>query len=275
MKFSDINDILAREVGKAEVRTPDRKKPVKVSAYIRKGVLVHLAMRENSNGSGAYPSKSRIARELECSRRVVQLALDSLQNPTRYGPPLISCVGTRRTRKGPVDIFKIDLTAVALLPKVKRDDDEEEIVTSEVRTEFTSGVNDIHSKGERGSQVGANEVHTEPQTEPYNNQKKTKAGASQQEATEDPDTTGQFYEFTRTYPKRGEPTAVLRAWEGAMERGHDPGEIAKAAHLLQRAVAADPSKAQYLPKPDVWLRNEGWEDVQQEDYDEQLRRRAR
>lgn len=261
MKFSDINDILTREVGAAEVHTSRRKKPAPVSAFIRKTVLVHLAMRENSDGSGAYPSKSRIARELECSRRAVQLALDTLQEPTRYVPPLINRVGTRRTRKGPVDIFKIDLAAVALLPKVKRDDDEEEIVTPQVRTEFTSGVNDIHSKGELGSQVGVNDIHTEPHTEPQNNQKKTKPhGSQQKQADEEQDNVSLLHAFIKAYPKKGEAIEVLRAWENAIDRNHDPQIIVKAAEHLKRAVEAGVIQAKYQPKPQEWLRNDGWDE---------------
>lgn len=261
MKFSDINEILAREVGGAEVHTPDRKEPAKVSAFIRKGVLVNLAIRENSDGSGAYPSKSRIARELECSRRVVQLALDTLQEPTRYGPPLINRVGTKRTRKGPVDIFKIDLTAVALLPKVKRDDDEEEIITPEVRTEFTSGVNDIHSRDERGSQVGVNDIHTEPHTEPQNNQKETKPHGSQQNhADEEQDNVSLLHAFIKAYPKKGEPIEVLRAWENAIDRGHNPRLIVTGAEGLRRAVEAGIIETRHQPKPQDWLRKDGWDE---------------
>lgn len=78
---------------------------------MRKAVLIRMADRANDDGSGIYTSKSRIAAELECSRRTVQTTVQELE-----ADGLLFAVGKKTGQHGYTIIYQISVQNVHLLP---------------------------------------------------------------------------------------------------------------------------------------------------------------
>lgn len=82
-----------------------------VGSPVRKAVLMYMAGCAGDDGNGIWPSKSRMAEELEMGRRTVQEAIEAL-----LAARLIEFAGKRPHRNGYTDEYRIVLSNVEALP---------------------------------------------------------------------------------------------------------------------------------------------------------------
>lgn len=77
----------------------------------RKAILMAFASRCNDDGTGAYPSKVRLAEEIECSRQTIHDTIEKLTNEGFLKP-----AGYVRTGHGKVVRYDLHLPKIMCLP---------------------------------------------------------------------------------------------------------------------------------------------------------------
>ena len=90
----------------------------RAGSMARKAILAYLAERANDDGSGIWPSKPRVAREVECSKQTV---IDTFKAFVAEG--LLSEVGKRKTGRGYVVEYTLNIRAIEALPNALEDDE--------------------------------------------------------------------------------------------------------------------------------------------------------
>src|SRR5690625_1955113 len=134
-----------------------------VGSATRKSVLLYMADKAADDGSGIWTSKANIARDLELSRRAVQLAIQEL---IRTG--LVIEAGQRGCKHGYTVEYAILPQAVDNLPSTRGQAVDKTFSTSERGSPRESGARGTR---ERGSPHPVNQVHP---NHPYKNTTTTK-----------------------------------------------------------------------------------------------------
>jgi hypothetical protein len=208
-------------------------------------VLLYLVVRAAADGTDIFPTKQRIASELSLSKRSIQLAITTLLLPTPFGgPPILHKDGEVMTRKGPADKYRIDVEALWKLPEIEVDDDVLK------RTEFTSGVNDVHLTREPSSSHPVNDIHPERPSE-----KPMKDLVKDRQVFSAPEDKG-FNAFVTAFPEKPEDYENTRqAYRQALNRGATDEAIKSAALSFARQV----ERGLRSPvSPSHWLQRDEW-----------------
>ncbi len=129
-----------------------------VGSMARKAILNYCADRANDDGSGIWASKTRIALEVECSKRTV---IDTIKGLCADG--LMREAGKRKVGHGYVVVYAINVRAVSALPNAVPD--EEIFAPPEVEDgeDFTGAdlhpCNQFTPRGETGSPQEVKPLH--------------------------------------------------------------------------------------------------------------------
>ncbi len=99
----------------------------KIGSMVKKAVMVYCAERANDDGSGIWASKTRIAKELECSKKTVIEAMRDL-----VADGLLIEAGQRKVTNGFVVIYDICIPKVKSLESVITEDEATGPITKEV-----------------------------------------------------------------------------------------------------------------------------------------------
>lgn len=122
----------------------------KVGSMARKAILAYCAERANDDGSGMWAAKSRIASEVECSKKTV---IETIKAFVSEG--LMVEVGRRSTGNGFVVEYDLDIAAIKALP----DAIEDRFSTSEDKGSKLNRSPQFTPKGEASSPQEVKPLH--------------------------------------------------------------------------------------------------------------------
>jgi len=221
-----------------------------IGSATMKAVMLLMADSASDDGSGVWISKANLARDLELSKRAVQLAVQSFEDRG-----LLVAVGQKACRNGFTVEYQINLSAVEALPSTRES-------RSPVTGESDSPVNPIHpypcTRFTPTRESHSPKPSLEPSLEPP---------IAREQLTllsEDPEPTkkDRFSDFWRVYPKKAGKPAAQRAFDKAVKAGIDPQAIIDGAKRYARWLnEAGPGEFRpHAKHPQGWITDERWTD---------------
>jgi len=217
-----------------------------------KGVLLYMADNASDDGTGIWTSKGNIARDLELSKRAVQIAI---QNLMEFGIVLED--GTRKCVNGFTMEYSICLDTLNRLPSTREN-------LSKGTGEPHSPVNHIHGYG-RTTFTGTGEPHSpKPSLEPSLEPSKERDGLFDAMETPEAKKSGDgFDEFWNAYPKKAGKPAAQKAYQKAIKNGAAPDAIITGAkrYALWLSTGGPKDFRPTVKFPQGWLNDERWNDA--------------
>jgi biotin operon repressor len=227
-----------------------------------KGVLLYMADNASDDGTGIWTSKANIARDLELSKRSVQLSIQSL-----IDRGIVFEDGKRKCVNGFTVQYSIRLNVLNSLPSTRDD-------KLKLTGEPHSPVNHIHLTGEPHSPLPVNPIHLtgEPHSpkpslnhplEPSLNHPCADAdlfGAKVPTDAKEP--IDRFEEFWKAYPKQSGKPSARKNFDKAVKDGADPDAIITGAKRYALWLSSGgPKDFRPIAKwPQGWLSDERWND---------------
>lgn len=219
----------------------------RVGSMARKAILAYCAERANDDGTGVWPAKTTVAREVECSKQTV---IDVFRQFVSEG--LLIEVGKRTTGNGYVVCYDLNIDAIKAL------DD----AISEVET--TGPILDRSSQlTPRGQATGPQEVKPVDPNRPLTVPKPSIGREGLFDSLEDgrPKSDG-FEDFWSVFPKKAGKEDAQKAWRKAITIAPAETIIAAAARYADWLNSGGPGEFRPQVKfPQGWLNGKRWEDA--------------
>ena len=238
----------------------------KVGSMARKSILAYCAERANDDGSGVWPAKSTVAKEVECSKQTV---IDTFRAFANEG--LLIEVGRRKTGNGFVVMYDMNIAAIRALPDAISDE--------ELTGPILDGSNELTP---RGQATGPQEVKpvdpNRPLTvlKPSNSAREKEPSLFSEDPTPEkkPNVAEMFERFWKVYPKKEGKKKASENFARAIKAGADPEAIIAGARRYAAACVGEDPK--FIKWPQGWLTDERWNDgpPQEELTPAQIRLRA-
>lgn len=224
----------------------------KVGSMARKSILAYCAERANDDGSGVWPAKSTVAKEVECSKQTV---IDTFRAFANEG--LLIEVGRRKTSNGFVVMYDMSIAAIRALPDAISDE--------ELTGPILDGSNELTP---RGQATGPQEVKPVDPNRPLTVLKPSNSARDEPDLFSDKlspteevkpkaSIEEKFKEFWKVFPKKIAPDKSRRNFERAVKSGVDPDLIISAA---RRYAQSDAVQRGFVKHPQGWLTDERWND---------------
>ena len=224
----------------------------KVGTATLKAVLLYMADAASDDGSGIWTSKANMARDLEVSKRAVQLSIQSL-----IERGLCFESGQRKCANGFTHEYSLNLEVLAGLPS-----------TREKPVDNLPQVNPIHPTGEPHSRVGVNPIH--PTGEPHSpkpslnhpiepsNEPSLFPDIVQKQNTENME--DQFIEFWKAYPKPDDKQRTRKLYYALMRSK----EISHQDLMLRLEAykQSDTVQRGFIRNSGTWLSKRTWENIE-------------
>lgn len=219
-----------------------------IGSATTKAVLLLMADSASDDGGGVWISKANISRDLELSKRAVQLAVGQL-----IEAGIIAEVGQKPCRHGFTVEYRIVLEALAALPSTREPH-------SPLTGEPDARVNVVHPMGRTTFTPTREPRSPKPSLEPSLEPSICLEGDlfGKQAAAEKPKADDLFSDFWAVYPKKVGKAAALKNWNKAMKSGASPSEIIAAAKVYADHTAG--KDAAYIKNPEGWITARRWED---------------
>jgi hypothetical protein len=218
----------------------------RVGSMARKAILAYCAERANDDGTGVWPAKTTVAREVECSKQTV---IDVFRQFVSEG--LLIEVGKRTTGNGYVVCYDLNIDAIKAL------DD----AISEVET--TGPILDRSSQlTPRGQATGPQEVKPVDPNRPLTVLKPSIGREGLFDSLEDgrPKSDG-FEDFWKVYPQKSGKEDAQKAWRKAITIAPAETIIAAAVRYAEWLNSGGPGEFRPQVKfPQGWLNGKRWED---------------
>jgi len=222
-----------------------------IGSATMKAVILLMADSASDDGSGVWASKANIARDLELSKRAVQLAVQGLATAG-----IVFEVGKRRCLNGFTIEYSINLLALNSLPHTR---ESQQVLTGEPH----SPVNTIHPTHAPRSPDTCT-TFTQTILEPSLNHPKEREGLfDAKDAPKVARNAQGFDEFWNVYPKKKARPAAEKAFYKAIKNGADPASIITGAKRYALWLSSGGPK-DFRPEakfPQGWLNDERWNDA--------------
>ncbi len=228
-----------------------------VGSPTRKSILLYMAGCASDDGTGIWCSKATIARDLEYTKRTIQLAVDEI-----LAAGLIQECGSRRCAHGYTVEYRICLDVVKCLPsthaegskKRKIKHPELPLEPQETTGASDSPVKEIHPTRESDSPHGVNLFHPNHT-------------GTVREYVCGRDVVSAFERFWKVYPRPRDRDLSLKEFREAVNAGAVPEAIVRAAeaYALDNRENLKGHKRQYIAYSDNWLKARRWKDAGEQD----------
>jgi hypothetical protein len=211
----------------------------------RKAILAYCAERANDDGTGVWPAKTTVAREVECSKQTV---IDVFRQFVSEG--LLVEVGKRTTGNGYVVSYDLNIAAITAL------DD----AISEAET--TGPILDRSSQlTPKGQATGPQEVKPVDPNRPLTVPEPSISLFKEEDAPKAEKADDSFHRFWTVYPSKAGKDEAQAAWAKAIKRAPPEIIIAAAARYADWLNSGRPGEF----RPNVkfaqgWLNASRWKD---------------
>lgn len=231
----------------------------RVGSMARKTILAYCAERANDDGSAVWASKTRIAKEVECSRQTV---VDTMKSFVEEG--LLSEVGHRKTKNGYVIEYRMNVAAIRALDDALDDPFSVEDPTCpnlDMSNELTAKCQATGQQSVKPLDTNRPETVQKPSDSPKPPEGASDLFSASGEEVEEQTEPDHFDEFWKVYPKKAGKPAAQKAWAKAIKRASAQTIIDGARRYAHWLSQAGPKEFRPIPKfPQGWLNDDRWAD---------------
>jgi len=231
----------------------------RVGSMAKKSILAYCAERANDDGTAVWASKTRIAKEVECSRQTV---VDTMKSFVEEG--LLFEVGRRKTKNGYVIEYRMNVAAIRALDDALDDPFSVEDPTCpdlDMSNELTSKRQATGQQSVKPLDMNRPRTVQKPSNTPKPPEGASDLFSANGQTVEHKTEPDRFDEFWFAYPKKAGKPAAKKAWDKALKRADAQTIIDGARRYAHWLSSAGPKDFRPLPKhPQGWLNDDRWAD---------------
>ena len=209
----------------------------KLGSPTLKAVILYMADNASDDGSGIWTSKANMARDLELSKRAVQISIKAL---IEIG--VVKIVGSRKCARGFTDEYAIEVDRLSSLPSTREPD---------------SRVNDVHPYGRTTFTPTGESDSPKPPLEPPLEPLLFADTDSQKKKTQN--TEDSFSEFWSVYPRNYGKAQARKKFQIALKKA-TAQQIIGGARGYAKHCRDTGTEERFIKHAATWLNQECWTD---------------